>query len=126
MLQIEKGQHERKKLLFCVRGTHPEKNWPGEYFAAVIDDASKKYGADCFIVGAPSDYDYAQAVAEKCQEPVYNICGKTKPEDLVALFTYADLLVSVDTGTAHIAATTDIPIVSIFLCTNPIQWHPLG
>lgn len=126
LLQIEKGQHERKKFLFCVRGTHPEKNWPCEYFAAVIAEARKKYGADCFIVGAPSDYDYAQAVAEKCQEPVYNICGKTKPEDLVALFTYADLLVSVDTGTAHIAATTEIPIVSIFLCTNPIQWHPLS
>lgn len=126
ILKIDAGKEKARKFLFCVRGTHPEKNWPPEYFAAVIDAASEKYGADCFIIGAPVDYEYAQHVIDKCQIFVENICGKTMPSDLTALFDYADLLVSVDTGSAHIAATTDIPIISIFLCTNPIQWHPLS
>lgn len=125
LLQIN-DKIKKTKILFCVRGTHPEKNWPPEYFAEVMDVVSKKYKADCYIIGAPADYEYAENVRKKCESNVNNICGKTKPNDLVALFNYSDLLVTVDTGTAHIAATTDIPIISIFLCTNPVQWHPLS
>lgn len=126
LLRIDAEKRDACKFLFCVKGTHPEKNWPPEYFATVIDEAGKKYQADCFIIGTSADYEYAQHIIDKCQILVENICGKTMPGDLTALFNYADLLVSVDTGAAHIAATTDIPIVSIFLCTNPIQWHPLS
>jgi len=126
LLNIDAQPKKKKKILFCVRGTHPEKNWPQERFAEVIDAANERYEADCYVVGSAADHEYAQQVIDKCRLPVHNLCGKTKPDDLVALFSCADLLVSVDTGTAHIAATTDIPIVSIFLCTNPIQWHPLS
>lgn len=124
-LQTENGDHP-KKILFCVSGTHPEKNWPQEYFVQVIDATNVRYNADCYIIGAPGDYDYAQTVIDKCGKTVENLCGKTETADLVALFEQSDLLVTVDTGSAHIAATTKIPIVSIFLCTNPIQWRPLS
>lgn len=120
------NETQRKKVLFCVRGTHPEKNWPKESFAQVIDDTAARYNADCYIIGAPGDYDYAQTVIDKCGKTVENLCGKTEPTDLVALFEISDLLVTVDTGSAHIAATTQIPIISIFLCTNPVQWRPLS
>lgn len=126
LLQVKQETDAKKKILFCVRGTHPEKNWPIQYFAEVIDTVAQRYNADCYIIGAPGDADYAQNVIKECKSAVQNLCGKTRPTDLVALFNITDLLVSVDTGTAHMAATTDIPIVSIFLCTNPIQWHPLS
>ena len=127
LLGIQSGTGDYpKKVLFCVRGTHPEKNWPQEYFAKVIDATASHYNADCYIIGAPSDYDYAQTVIDKCGKTVENLCGKTETTDLVALFEQSDLLITVDTGSAHIAATTKIPIVSIFLCTNPVQWRPLS
>ena len=123
------GKDEKKmnkKVLFCVRGTSPDKNWPPEYFARVISEITKKYAVDCYITGAPDDFDYASEVIEECECNVKNICGMTNSDDLVALFNCADLLVSVDTGLGHIAATTDIPIISIFRCTNPVQWRPLS
>lgn len=120
------NETQRKKVLFCVRGTHPEKNWPQEHFAQVIDATATRYDADCYIIGAPGDYDYAQTVIDKCGKTVENLCGKTETTDLVALFEQSNLLVTVDTGSAHIAATTKIPIISIFLCTNPVQWRPLS
>ena len=126
LLSINEEKNNNRKILFCVRGTHPDKDWPPEYFASVISEITNKYGADCYITGAPGDFDYASEIIEEYQCSVKNICGMTNPDDLVALFTCADLLVSVDTGLGHIAATTDIPIVSIFLRTNPIQWRPLG
>ena len=116
----------RKKILFCVRGTHPEKNWPQEYFSQVIDETVRQYKADCYVIGAPDDAAYAQTVIDKCGNKVENLCGQTEPTDLAALFSCSDLLVTVDTGSAHIAATTSVPIISIFLCTNPVQWRPLS
>ena len=117
---------KRKKVLFCVRGTWYGKNWNPDYFTEVISNTAKKYDVDCYVIGTAGDYTYAQSIIDKCTSKVENICGKTGPSDLVPLFNYCDLLVSVDTGTAHIAATTDIPIVSIYLATNPVQWHPLS
>lgn len=126
LLNIEEDVPHKKKVLFCVRGTHPEKNWSPEFFAKVIDQTRDLYNADCYIIGAPGDYEYGQNVAVKCIGNVYNICGQTDAADLKPLCEYADLLVSVDTGTGHICATTETPLISIFLCTNPVQWKPLS
>lgn len=126
LLNIVEDKENKKKILFCVRGTHPEKNWSPDYFARVIDQTRDLYNADCYIIGAPGDYSYGQNVADKCVGTVYNICGKTDSADLKPLCEHANLLVSVDTGTGHICATTETPLISIFLCTNPIQWRPLG
>lgn len=126
LLNIIEDEPRRKKVLFCVRGTHPEKNWPQDYFARVIDQTRDLHNSDCYIIGAPSDYDYGQEVVAKCEGNVCNLCGKTDPADLKSLCEYADLLVSVDTGTGHICATTKTPVISIFLCTNPVQWRPLS
>lgn len=126
ILNIVEGVPHKKKILFCVRGTHPEKNWPPNYFVQVIDQTRALYNADCYIIGAPGDYDYGQDIVERCSGLVYNICGQTEAADLKPLCEYADLLVSVDTGTGHICATTETPLISIFLCTNPVQWRPLS
>lgn len=117
----------KKKVLFCIRGTHPEKNWEREKFAQVIQELQKQQPLDCYLIGTPGDYEYAQALVNRLpQGSVVNLCGSTKLTELTALFEQANLLVTVDTGAAHIASTTNIPIISIFLCTNPVQWRPLS
>ena len=126
LLGIENAEKLHKKILFCVRGTWYGKNWKPDYFVEVINSTVKKYNADCYIIGTAGDYAYAQSIIDKCNVKVENICGRTEAADLVPLFMLSDLLVSVDTGSAHIAATTDISIISIYFATNPVQWRPLS
>lgn len=126
LLDLQEYGPNRKKVLFCVRGTSDDKNWNPNYFAEVISKTKIVYDSDCFIIGTAGDFDYAQAIIDKCDIRVENICGKTEPADLVGLFIYSDLLVSVDTGSVHIAATTGIPIIAIYLVTNPVQWKALS
>ena len=117
----------KKKVLFCIRGTHPEKNWEIEKFVTVVRELQKQQDTDCYIIGAPGDCEYAQELLNRLPlNSIENLCGSTRLTELTALFAVADLLISVDTGVAHIAATTNIPIISIFLCTNPVQWRPLS
>ncbi|MGL5206911.1 MAG: glycosyltransferase family 9 protein [Acidaminococcaceae bacterium] len=126
LLGIQHDSANRKKILFCVRGTSEDKNWQPDYFVQVINETKMRYDADCYIIGTAGDFTYAQAIIDKCNAKVENICGQTEPADLVALFMESDLLVSVDTGSVHIAATTDIPIIAIYLVTNPVEWRPLS
>lgn len=116
----------RGRVAFCVRGTHPEKNWPPERFAAVMRAlAAEDYA--CCVIGAPGDKAY---VEEQLWPLVpgtgaVNLCGETEMLDLLPLMAAMDLLITVDTGAMHFAATTGVPMIALFQCTNPLQWGPL-
>lgn len=116
----------QKKIALCVKGTFELKTWPKEYFAKVADELAARYDAAFFIVGAPNDRSYADEVIAAMHQPVLNFCGETGLVDLAALLSRADLLVTVDTGATHIAATTGIPMVTMYGCTSPKRWHPIN
>lgn len=113
-----------KKIALCVKGTFALKTWPKEYFVQVVAGLAKRYKASFFIVGAPGDREYADEVIAAMDEPVQNFCGDTTLIDLAALIGKADLLITVDTGATHIAATTGIPMVTMYGCTLPDRWYP--
>ena len=115
---------ENKKIALCVKGTFELKTWPKEYFAQVVSDLAKQYKASFFIVGAPNDREYADEVIAAMDEEVLNFCGETSLVDLAALVGRADLLITVDTGATHIAATTGVPMITVYGCTLPDRWHP--
>ena len=114
------------KIALCVKGTFPLKTWKKEYFAEVVHVLREKYDAAFFIVGAPGDRAYADEVIAKIGGKVENFCGKTSLIDLAELFRRTDLFITVDTGAAHVAATTGVKMVTIFGCTSPKRWHPMN
>lgn len=136
MADIPKQSHERAaellaqlpsgkpRFALCVKGTFALKTWPKEYFAYVVAKLKEKYDASFFVVGAPNDKLYADEVIEACGGNILNLCGQTSLLDLAALFYQSDLLVTVDTGATHIAATTGVKMVTMYGCTSPKRWHP--
>ena len=77
------------------------------------------------LVGAPEDREYAQQIADAAQVPVLNLCGATSLLEFAALCRQVDLLITIDTGGMHIAATTGVPIIGIFGCVSAKRWAPL-
>lgn len=117
---------ERKHIALCVKGSFPLKNWPKEYFARLIKKLQQRYDADFFIIGAPGDREYADEVISGSMVSVQNFCGDTSLMDLVEVFKHTFLFVSVDTGSLHIAATTDVPIVAMYGCGPSTRWPPMS
>ena len=121
--------NSKLKIALCIRGTFPLKTWAKENFVEVVKYLSQNYDAAFYIVGAPNDVDYAQKViadiASASSVRVENFCGETSLVDLAAIFKRTDLFVTVDTGTAHVAATTGVKMVTIYGCTSPDRWHPI-
>ena len=116
--------HAEKYIALCVKGTFPLKTWPKEYFAELVDGLAKRYPAAFFIVGAPNDKAYADEVIALMEQPVMNLCGDTTLVDLAAIIGKADIFITVDTGATHIAATTGVPMITMYGCTSPRRWHP--
>ena len=119
------------KIALCVKGTFPLKTWPKEYFAEVIKNLALRYDVSFFIVGAPNDREYANEVitAIKVYSPdlqIESFCGETTLVDLAEIFKRSDLLITVDTGATHIAATTGVKMVVMYGCTSPDRWHPIN
>jgi ADP-heptose:LPS heptosyltransferase len=114
-----------KRVALCVKGTYYLKNWPQASFAALIDRLSSQTGVSCLLVGAPEDKDYAQQIADASSAPVLNLCGATSLLEFAALCRQIDLLITIDTGGMHIAATTGVPIIGIFRCVSAKRWAPL-
>jgi lipopolysaccharide heptosyltransferase II len=115
-----------KRIALCVKGTFPLKTWPKEYFLQVIAALRKKYQASFYIIGAPGDRDYAEEFVRASQTPIANFCGKTSLKDMVPIFKKSDLFLTVDTGAAHVAATTGVPMVVMYGCISPRRWHPVS
>ena len=117
---------KERLIALCVKGTFPLKTWPKEYFCKVIDALAAKYDASFFIIGSDDDRSYAEEVIGLAKTEVRNFCGTTTIIDLSALIRQTDLLITVDTGAAHVAATTGVKMVTIYGCTSPKRWHPIN
>ena len=114
------------KIALCVKGTFPLKTWPKEYFAEVIKKIATDYDVAFYIIGAPNDRSYADEVIAESQIKIENFCGETSLVDLAEIFLRTDLLIGVDTGATHIAATIGVKMITIYGCTSPDRWHPIN
>ena len=70
------------------------------------------------------------AMRARCQQiaaaapGTINLCGKTTPADLAGLIQRAEVAVTNDSGSMHVAASLNKPMVSVFGPTNPVHIGP--
>jgi heptosyltransferase-2 len=81
-------------------------------------------GATAILLGAPGDAAVAAAIAAAA--PVASLVGRDRPALLPAVLAEVDVLVSGDTGVAHLAAALGTPVVTLFGPTDPRLSAPRG
>ena len=81
-------------------------------------------GAAIVLVGAPSDALSARSVS--AATPARSLVGRDRPALLSALLCEIDVLVSGDTGVAHLAAALGTAAVTLFGPTDPRLSAPRG
>ena len=78
------------------------------------------------IIGAKDEVIECETIASACADYAVNLCGKTEILDIIPLAQDACLTVGNDTGTAHIAAASDRPMLVICGPTDPARVKPAG
>lgn len=98
--------------------------WPVERFAAVAR-ALADDGADVVLTGGTADVPRATEVARLAGlDDHHLLAGRTGLREVAALVAAADLVVSVDTGVAHLASAFATPSVVIFGPAPVEEWGP--
>jgi heptosyltransferase-2 len=104
----------------------PAKEWPLVRYAALIDMLYESAGAECVLVGAPSERQLCAQVAATTRSDAIVAAGQTNIGDLIALLSLCDGFAGNDSGAMHLAAAVAIPTVGIFGSTNPGRTGPSG
>lgn len=124
----EFGVTESRPLVaLCPGSTNSRaKRWPSERFAALADMLAERAGAQVFLIGAGEELDISEEVARRARRRLHVLTGRTNLAQTAALLSAADLLVTNDTGPAHVAAAVGCPVVVIFGPTNPLTTRPFS
>lgn len=102
------------------------KRWPAESYAVLADRCVDTLGAQILLVGSPRELDVSQHVVKRMHNKPLVLTGKTNIAQLVSILSLSDLLVTNDTGPAHIAAALGRPTLVIFGPTNPLTTRPFS
>jgi len=122
----ENGVDLSKKIIaFAAGSTNSRaKRWHTESFAELNDKILSEINANVILFGSPDESDVSLKVAEKSKIKPIILTGKTTLAEATAILSVCDLLVSNDTGPAHISAALGTKTLVIFGPTNPKTTQP--
>lgn len=106
----------------------PQRRWPQGHFVTLVRATLARYrDARVLLTGADDDRDSTSAIAQAVgHERCVDIAGHFSLSELPALFTLGHALVSNDSGPAHFAAVTPLPVIVLFGPETPVLFRPLG
>jgi ADP-heptose:LPS heptosyltransferase len=100
------------------------RRWHPVRFASVGDSLAAK-GFQIVLTGTDAEMDVVGAVESAMGAPVFNACGLLDLGSFAALVERARVVVSNDTGAAHLARAIGTPSTTIFVASDPTRWGPL-
>jgi ADP-heptose:LPS heptosyltransferase len=104
----------------------PARAWWPERAAALVDVLVAR-GWPVAVTGAPSEAPLTAAVAGPPRPGVVDLGGATPLPCLAGVLDGAAVVVSGNTGPAHLAAAVGTPVVSVFAAVVPARrWRPWG
>jgi ADP-heptose:LPS heptosyltransferase len=100
------------------------RRWPAARYAAVAHELSRN-GHHVVVTGSADERPLAEAVARDARLPAERVlAGRLDLGDLAALVAHARVVISGDTGIAHLATAYRTPSVVLFGPMPPRLWGP--
>jgi heptosyltransferase I len=106
-------------LLISPCSSHELRNWRSEYYAEVADFAAGELGMQVVLSGGPGELELrtGQEIEAAMKSACINLVGKDTLEQSKALLNRADLVISPDSGPAHIASALGTPVIGLYAAT---------
>ncbi|MCM1004051.1 MAG: glycosyltransferase family 9 protein [Candidatus Gastranaerophilales bacterium] len=98
------------------------KHWNKDNWKELVSKLETNY--NIIFTGTSKDLELIDYISE---DKHLNLAGKTNLLELVELFRRTDLLISLDSGSTHLAWASGHPkIISIYCSTPPTRYAPIG
>jgi len=102
------------------------KRWPVERYAALGDRLIDELQAEVVLIGSVAEVEVSLEVSRQMRNQPVVLTGQTDLAELVAILSQVDLLITNDTGPAHIASALGRATLVIFGPTNPLTTRPFS
>jgi lipopolysaccharide heptosyltransferase II len=106
-----------------VGATAPSRRWPAERFGMAAEAIARRSGARLVFTGTVSEAALVEAargaMSLAMRARSESLAGALTIGELGALIARADLLLTNNSGPAHLAAALGTPVVDLYALTNP-------
>lgn len=115
----------RRYAVLHPGASRDDSRWPAEKFAEVASELVDR-GLWVVLTGSQAEQDLAEQVCRAAGPGVCSVAGRLDLGGTAAVIENADLVVSNDTGIAHLSAAVGTPLVVVYVATDPKRWAPRG
>jgi len=117
---------DAKTLVISPCSSHPLRNWRPEYYAQIADYAAGALELHVILCGGRSAEErrMGEAILAHMRQPCTNAIGKDTLLELLATLERTTILLTPDSGPAHMASTVGTPVIGLYAATNPQRTGP--
>ena len=112
------GAHVRFVLLH-PGASAPSRRYPAHLWAQTIDALAERHGGAMVLTGEAHETALIDEIRSACSSNVLSLAGQLDLGQLGAAIQLAAVVVSNNTGPAHMAAAIGTPLVDLYALTNP-------
>lgn len=126
---VMSGYSGQKKPLFVIHpgsaGMTTSRRWPANKFAQIADKAAAELNAAVVFTGGRNECGLIRNIVQMMKTTPISTAGVTNMQGLAALLQMADLVLTNDTSTLHLASAVGAQrIIGIFGPTDPKKVIP--
>ncbi len=122
------GDETKPRIVYVTQNSGAQPNqWRSERFQQVIDTLTRTFDSPPIFVGSAQEAQNIDALRQSLQQKGISLAGTTTIPQLAAVLALCDAVVSLDTGSFHVARAVQLPGVVIAPgWQNPIEWLPIS
>ena len=108
------------------------RRWPAAHFARLTELLlAREKSIGVVFIGSASDQSYVGSICETIASfenapRIINLSGMTNISELIDLFHLSSLLITNDSGPAHLSSLANIPSIVLFGPETPALYSPIG
>ncbi|WP_301098324.1 glycosyltransferase family 9 protein [Otariodibacter sp.] len=117
-------EKDKPLLVIAACSSSVKRDWSPQNYIKIAQFA-EQHNLQVILCGSPSEYE--MQVADTIHQAVpstLNLAGKTSLKQLAVLMSYANLVISSDSGPAHIATTQGAKVLGLYAVQNPKRTGP--
>jgi heptosyltransferase I len=117
---------EQPTLVISPCSSHSRRNWAAERYAAVADHAQRRHAMRVILAGGPTalERQTGEAIERAARLKLVNQIGRDTLPEMLGLLARTTVLLTPDSGPAHMATMVGTPVLGLYAATNPARSGP--
>ncbi len=117
----------RPYVTMAFRAVAASRRWGVAKYAELANLLAARYGVSVVLIGAADDAREGDELAAAVPDhEIVNLAGRCTVRESAAVIARSALFVGDDSGPAHLAAATGVPVVVLFGAGDPAETAPAG